>query len=203
MEVKSRHWDEQASGGVINPGLWDAILDLGPGDLLVVRDVSRWGRDEDVFALTQWEIKQRGARIVSLAGEGLGLEDDDEPGSASKLVRFIAQWWAERQRAMIRRATRRSMRRMQARGKRVTHPSKTPYGWMTDPEDRDRLIEEPVEQMTLARMIELRDENRSLRSIARILDEEGRTTREGGPWRHHVIKAILARADEWQSWNAE
>lgn len=58
-----------------------------------------------------------------------------------------------------------------------------------------KLVQEPAEQATLARVYELHAARRSLRQIARVLTEEGRPTRNGGAWRACTIALLLRRAE--------
>src|SRR4051812_33037422 len=102
------------------PGLLDAVAELGPGDVLLVAKRDRLGRDPIAVAFIEKAVTERGARVVSAAGEGTA---DDDPTSI--LMRRIIDAFAEYERLVIKARTRAALRAKRARGERV---GKVPLG---------------------------------------------------------------------------
>lgn len=65
-----------------------------------------------------------------------------------------------------------------------------PYGfsWL-----RGRLVVNPAEIENVRTIIQLRQKNHTLRSIADHLNGLGRRTRSGTPWEHSVIRRVVLR----------
>ena len=80
--------------------------------------------------------------------------------------------------------------------RRRTRPDRTPFGYRVHPQDSARLIEDPVEQQTIFRLVELAQAPVSLRELCRRLDATGRRRRNGKRWAdggHGLIRELLRR----------
>jgi DNA invertase Pin-like site-specific DNA recombinase len=119
LSVVAVHADEGVSGGsdaLDRDGLIDAIGDLQRGDTLVVAKRDRLARDLFVMGGIERMVAKRGARIVSVAGEGTE-GDADDPGAL--LMRGIVDLFAQYERACVRARTRVALRAKARRGGRV------------------------------------------------------------------------------------
>jgi hypothetical protein len=85
-----------------------------------------------------------------------------------------------------------TMLALQARGRRVS--SIPQYGWTTDPERPWRLTPQPEEQQVIQRILREAAAGKSLRAIARGLDDSGVPCRSGRQWSHQTVGAIVRRA---------
>lgn len=52
---------------------------------------------------------------------------------------------------------------------------------------------EPSEQAILGEIRDLRARRRSLREVARVLNEQGMRTRRGSPWRQEYIRSLIIK----------
>lgn len=59
-----------------------------------------------------------------------------------------------------------------------------------------QLVSDPKEQQVIRRIVEMRKNGMSYRSIAEFLNRQGTPTRHGKTWRHVVVKEIYERERE-------
>jgi hypothetical protein len=69
-----------------------------------------------------------------------------------------------------------------------------PYGWMTDPKQPWRLVQQPEEQQVVQRILREAAAGQTFRAIARGLDDSGVARRSGRAWSHQTVGAIVRRA---------
>ncbi len=189
IEVVECFEDRAFSGSdVERPGLWAAVEALRKDYLLVVYRLDRLARDVYLSFIIERKIKERRARMVSTAGEGTWRDTAQD-----KLVRTILSALAEYERKVIAARTSAAMLRHQANGRRMSFL--VPVGWRQDPDEPSRLIEEPDEQDTLARIFSLREQGLGARRIAKALQEEGRKCQGRAKWHPRTITRILKRAE--------
>jgi DNA invertase Pin-like site-specific DNA recombinase len=176
--------DEGYSGGNANrPGLRDALEALGDGDELVVAKRDRLSRDMFLSLWLEKEVKRRGAKIRSAAGEG------DDPTAV--LMKRIVDSFAEYERGMIGLRTRAALAQKRARGERCG--GQVPYGYRAHP-DGLHLVPDGDEQEVSALIRTLREEGQSLRSVAAELEQRGVSTKQGKQtWHPQTIKQILSQ----------
>ena len=157
------------------PGLVAAIAALGPGDVLLVAKRDRLFRaDPYECAVIERAIKYRGAKFVSVAGEGTG---DESPSSI--LMGRILDAMAEHERLLASVRTRAVMAAKRARGERL---GQIPYGWRLDGDGKTLVVDE-AEQLAIELIVRRAREGASLRSIARELDERGIRPKRSHQWR--------------------
>ena len=191
-EIAGEYFDRGVSGSkgmddtADRPGLWDAMRELKRGEILVVKCWDRLARSQLLAEFIHHEVKKRGGRIVSI--ENGAAPDTPE----STLIRQILQAIAEFERHLIRSRTKAAMKKYQAHGRRMG--SIVPYGMMPDPEDRQRMVENPQETAAIARMLELREKGHTYAGIDEQLRAEGFMPRDAEKWHVQQIRRILARA---------
>jgi hypothetical protein len=87
-------------------------------------------------------------------------------------------------------------KRPDTNARRMTRPDRCPYGWKPHPKNLVVLIEDPMEQRTIFRLIELaQDPKASYRELCRRLDAVGCRRRGGQKWAgaHGLVRSVLRR----------
>ena len=167
------------------PGLMDALNALKRGSVLLVAKRDRIGRDALVMAMSEHEAERKGARILSLAGEGT---ESDDP--ASVLMRRIKDAFSEHERLMIAARTRAAMQTLKAKGRYTG--GRTPLGFVLS-EDGRHLRPHEGEQRAIRIVQALEARGMSRRAIARELQQRGILTRRGAQWTHKQVGAVIAQ----------
>jgi site-specific DNA recombinase len=166
-EESLSHRDEDVSGGVFErPGLAAAIEALAALDgekVLVVDSMSRLGRDMLVILTIRHEVERAGARIEFADGTPVGTTPEGE------LFGHILAAFATYERARVRHATSRGLKRRQKNGEWFGRPR---VGWMRDPNDSKKLVPHPGEQQAIGRAVRLSQLGHPSQRIAELLTEE-------------------------------
>jgi DNA invertase Pin-like site-specific DNA recombinase len=198
-------WDEGVSGrnGLKErEGLPDALnaIRAGEADGLVVRELDRLSRDlivQETVLADLWAIRPEVEVYSTRAEEQRNCSRTDDPEEwERKYMRRQLGLVAELVRDLTVARLRRGKRAKAARGGFVG--GRPPFGWKA--QDKE-LVEDPEEQVTLARIRELHSEGRSLRTIAFTLDAEGHKPRPGKrrkteTWHPTTLARIVARFEE-------
>lgn len=177
--------DEGLSGSLSldkRPGILAAITALKKGAALVVAKRDRIGRDPMVVAMIESAVKRKGARIISAAGEGT---DNDDPSSI--LMRRMIDAFGEYERLIIGSRTKAALRAKKNKGERVGY---IPFGY-TLANDGIHLEKYQKEQEVLKRMDSLRKKGLSIRTIAKVLNEDEVLNRRQSKWNHASVHRIL------------
>jgi DNA invertase Pin-like site-specific DNA recombinase len=169
------------------PALVEALAELRAGDVLIVAKRDRLGRDPIVNALLEGEVRRRGARVVSAAGEGTASDDPTDV-----LMRRVVDAFAEYERLLIKARTRAALAALRRRGSRY---GAVPWGDDLGP-DGKTLVPNEAERALVETMREWRALGWSLRRVARELERTGVKTKQGGPWKHSSVASILRRGRE-------
>lgn len=157
-----------------------------PQHVIILRLDRAFRRASDCLAtVEQWQQRGITLHIVDLGGASI------DAGSASgRFMLTILAAVAEMERAQGIERTRAALRQKRSRGERA---GAIPFGWSLDPGDPRRLIVDPEQQRTLARLRQLHAERLSLRHIATVLNNEQHATQGGKPWQHTSVASILRR----------
>ena len=178
--VASTYRDEGYSGADSKrPALLACIDALRRGDVLAVAKRDRLARDVFLSAWIQKEVKRRGARIESVAGEGT---EGDDP--ASVLPRHVIDALAEFERAVIGARTSSALQAKAARGEKTG--GTVPIGFDVDESGQE----------VIAIIRELKARGYSLRQIAAQLEHDGVTVRGKTTW--HLIPKRSQTSSERQ-----
>ena len=170
------------------PVLMDALSALRRNDVLIVAKRDRLGRDVIEVAMIERLVAKRGARVVSAAGEGT---DNEDP--ASMLMRRLIDSFAEYERLIIGSRTRAALAAKRRRGERISRVA--PFGYRFSADGHD--VEPDADELRVLATIEaLRAAGRSLRAIARELNQRGLKTRAGTPWRFEYVRNLVTRRPE-------
>lgn len=180
--------DEALSGSLSlekRPGMLSAINTLTRGDLLVVAKRDRLGRDALVMAMIEAAVKRKGAKIISLAGEG--TENDDPTGM---LMRRMIDAFSEYERLIIGIRVSAALQAKKTKNERVGH---IPYGYQLN-QDGVHLEVNYLEKSRLDAMINMRNKGASIRQIANAMNILTEYNRENKPWNHmSVMRVVIER----------
>jgi len=130
-----------------------------------------------------WDRKGIALHLVDVGGQAINTAS-----AMGRMFLTMMAGFAELERNLIAERTAAALAHKKANGEVY---ASTPYGF-----DRlgDRLVENPQEQGTLARIRSLAGSGESLRGIARLLNREAVPTKRGGRW-HARTLAYLLRND--------
>lgn len=162
--------------------LWSAIKRLKKGETLLVWKWDRLARDLMLSLQIERAVQKRGATVTAVEG--------DIPGNAPQAVamRQIMMAIAELERKMISERTSAAMRAHQRAGRRMS--ARIPYGYMADPKDEHRVVENPDEIPTLNEIWERHKKGESNNAIAHALDP---AKSRCGKWHTGVVRRIVMR----------
>jgi DNA invertase Pin-like site-specific DNA recombinase len=152
--------------------------------VLVVYSLSRLARSTKDTILISERLDKAGCDLVSLS------EKIDTTSAAGKMVFRMLAVMAEFERDLISERTTAALAHKKAQGKRV---GGIPFGFDLA-SDGETLVRNPDEQDSLTFIRDLRNEGRSLRSIASALEARGIATKSGKhQWSAKVVRGVLAR----------
>lgn len=182
--------DEGVSGATDldeRDGLAEAVdlLRDGQADALWVEHLDRLARDLMVQESVLRDVWQADGRVF-VDGEGQELPRDDPDAPDRRMIRQVLGAVAEYERAMTVLRLRRGRRRKAERGGYAY--GSPPFGTRT--KDR-QLVPDPDEAETVRRIVELRDQGQSLRSIVDTLHTEGRPPKRGDRWYPQTVARVL------------
>ena len=163
------------------PGMLEAISSLTKNSVLVVAKRDRLGRDPLVVAMIESAVKRKGAKIISVAGEGT---ESDDPSSI--LMRRLVDAFGEYERLVIGARTKSALKAKKVKGERVGH---IPFGNKLA-KNGIHLEENKSEIQTINIMIKFRSQNMSVRKIAKNLNNQLILNR-GAKWNHSSVHRIL------------
>lgn len=192
LELVAIHVDAGLSAKTLaRPGLQAALgaLDSGQADGLLVAKLDRLTRSvRDLGDLLERYFGQRFS-LLSVA------DSIDTRSAAGRLVLNVLGSVSQWERETTGERTREALAHLKSRGVRLGGAA---VGWErtseTDAEGRRLVVTVPQEAATVERIVRLRSEGLSLRSIARALSAEGHATKAGGEWHASTVRNVLARA---------
>lgn len=170
------------------PGIACALdaLKLGRADGLVVLNLGRISRlltDQEAALAVVW---QHGGRVFTAENGEVQADDPEDPMRTA--MRQMAGVFFQLERAMVVKRLR-DGRRLKAERGGYAH-GRPPFGWKAVGRE---LVEDPAEQLMLARIAELHQDGCSLRQIAARLQAEGHRPRRGERWHPNTLARILER----------
>ena len=175
------------------PGLSDALDQLRPPPRatgLVVARLDRLARSFTVQEAILAVIWQAGATAFSVDAGEVPQDDPDDPMRTA--IRQIMGVIHQLDRALIVKRMRAGRTAKAAQGKHATGPYR--YGYRGEGNGRDRdAAPRSDEQDTVERILALRRDGESYRSIAATLDTEDRKPRRGDHWQPTSVRNIIER----------
>lgn len=188
--------DEGVSGRVDaadRPGLSEALalLRVPPQvDGLIVARMDRLARSlmvqEAVLAL----VWREGGEVVAADVGIVARDDPDDPMRTA--MRQMAGVFAQLDRSALAKRMRDGRKAKAATGRKAT--GEYPFGYRGEGQGRERdAAPDPVEQATVARIVELRRGGASYRQIVAALDHEGLRPRRAESWSPMSVRAVVTR----------
>lgn len=181
--------DEGLSGSLSidkRPGIGDALNAIKKGDLLLVAKRDRLGRDPLAIAMIEAAVARQGAKIISAAGEGT---DNEDPSSI--LMRRVIDAFGEYERLIIKARTKAALHAKKRRNERVGH---IPFGHQLA--SNGVHLEPHTEEAAILKEIQrLRKRGKSIRDIAKTLNNKQRFNRGQSPWNEASIFRIMKSAE--------
>ncbi len=176
--------DAGASAKTLNrPGLQKALaaLEAGEAEGLLVAKLDRLTRSvRDLGSLLDTHFKTRFS-LFSVA------DQVDTRTAAGRLVLNLLTSVAEWERECIGERTSQALQHLKAEGRHVGAPG------LGQRMEAGKLVENPDETATVARIQELRAARKTLREIAASLTAEYYQTKRGGKWGPETVRQVLAR----------
>jgi DNA invertase Pin-like site-specific DNA recombinase len=214
MTIVRTYSDEARSGLVIDrrDALKQLIADVETGNVdfkvILVYDVSRWGRfqDPDEAAHYEYICKRAGIRVIYCAEQ---FENDASPysalfkaikrASAAEYSRDLSVKVFAGQSRLIKLGFRQGgsagygLRRQLVDQKGVVKGLLARGEWKSLQTDRVVLIPGPPDEVEIVRWIftSFAKQRKSLRDLARLLNERGIRNARGGPWQWHHVRQTL------------
>lgn len=175
--------DEDESGKSLDrPGV-KRILELvrrRQVDAVIITKLDRLTRNvRDAYDLVDL-FNRKEVVLVSLA------ESLDTGSASGRMVLNVMAAFAQMEREVIGERTSAALQQKRRRGERAGN---IPYGYRVV--YGGRLEEDPKEQGVIREIREMRTAGASLRDIADALNEAGRKTRRGTPWRFQYVANVL------------
>jgi DNA invertase Pin-like site-specific DNA recombinase len=178
-------------------GLLEALSALQGGDRggavrgLVVYRLDRLARDLVLQESLLAEVWRGGGRVFSTsAAEDAYLDPSGADGDPSRaLIRQILGAVAQYERGMIRLRLKSGKQRKAAAGGYIG--GAPPLGWRAEGRE---LVPDANEAATRQRILALRADGQSLRTVCSTLTAEGHSTKRGGQWHAETVRQILASA---------
>jgi DNA invertase Pin-like site-specific DNA recombinase len=175
------------------PGLSAALDALRPPPKAMGLLVARLDRLARTLTVQEavLQVAWRAGAVVFTADSGEVLADDPSDPMRTAM-RQMAGVFAQLDRALVVKRMRDGREAKAARGHHAA--GEYPYGYQGAGEGKDRdAAPHPEEQETVARIMELRSEDRSFRAIAEQLDAEGRKPRRAKSWSAMAVRNVVLR----------
>jgi DNA invertase Pin-like site-specific DNA recombinase len=181
------YFEDRLSGGTKvedRPAMLEAFgaLRASGAGVLVAAKRDRIARDVVVAATVEQMARDAGARVVT--ADGVAVEDTRE----GMLLQGLMDLFAQYERAAIRARTGAALAVKRSKGERYTR--RAPLGFRFED---GRLVEDPEERATLARVRDMKRRGISTGRVATILNAEGLRCR-GGRWHVTTLARALRRA---------
>lgn len=186
--------DEGVSGtieAVDRPQLSAAIREIGPkASGILVADLDRFARSLTVQETALAVIWRAGGRVFTATSGEVHADDPDDPSRT--LIRHVMGAVIEFEKRQAVKRMRGGMLAKAATGRKAT--GSYAYGYRGEGKGRERDARpNPPEQVTVARIITLRDTGASYRDICASLSAEGHHPKRGTRWLPMTVKRIYDR----------
>ena len=183
-EIVQTFADKDVSGAdELRPLLWQAVDALRKGDVLLCWKRDRLARDLYLMCAIRRAVKKHGGIIHTVEQGEMGTEPEDV--FRDQIIDAVA----ELERKLISARTRAAMLQHQREGRRMSHD--LPYGWIVDPNDSKRMIEDESQEKTIAEILSMREDGKSYGAIAKYLNKNGGT--KATPWTSAGVWRVYRR----------
>jgi site-specific DNA recombinase len=164
------------------PKLQRMLKDAAEGkfDVVVIDHLDRFGRGEPV-AICMEELSFHNVRLECVQ---VKIEDTDE----GRLLVYLHSYSSKKEYGRIVKRTKDGRMRHLREGKLLGGVPKYGYMWNSE---HTKYLPDPKERLVVERIFSLAKGGMTVRSIAKVLNDEGIPARKGGLWRHNTVSAIL------------
>lgn len=135
--------------------------------------------------LDHWDAKGITIHFADQGGNSINVST----AMGRHFVRFMLSN-AEFEADLTSERTSQMMQHRQKNGERMTHKNLVPYGKMIDPNDANRIVDNPDEIRMISEVLLLRDEGFSYRAICEQMECNDRQLRKG-PWHPQKVKDMI------------
>lgn len=162
-------------------------------NVIIIKDTSRFGRNWVKSGEYFEKIEEMGVRFISIQ-EGIDTADPKCPALKMLPFYFIFNEWhsattSEKIRAVIQKQAE--------QGKHINYLA--PYGYDKDPDDKYKLVIDPVVAPIVRRIFEMRLQRMPYNAIARTLNSEGVLSPSGYNEEKHGLQFKKARINKWSA----
>lgn len=189
----------EVAGAYADEGISGARADNRPGFQAAIEDACRLRATLVVYSLSRFARSTRDAILYverleqAKAGFAVIREQIDTSSAVGRMFFRLISVLAEFEREQTAERTSEAMQYHQSQGRRMSRYA--PYGYMVDPVDPAKIVEDPMEQAMIDRVCDLReDRGMSLRKIAQAMMDQGIPFRGREQWHFRTVKDILNRA---------
>ena len=175
--------DDNVSGaGFERKGIKELKNDVSRGavNLLVIKDLSRLGRNNAKTLLFLDYLEENGVRVITYDGRYDSLKDNDTVG--------IDTWYNERYIKDISRKIRANLRFKIQKGEYIGN---SPFGYLKSPVEKNKLIVNEEEAKVVKKIYSLYQEGWGYSRIATYLNEKGCPSPSKGIWNPVSVRRIL------------
>lgn len=186
-EIDGWYIDNGYSGSEQNrPALQDLLEDVKKNAEVpvIVAKIDRWARDTFLHLYLEKELVKTGSSLLSVAEDGFNDTDNATNALMREIMMSFAKFEAQRISARMSGGRRQKAKT----GGHAT--GRIPFGYTKDSETGELVIH-PQESAIVRCIFKDRERGKSLRAIAKGLNEAGSTTKKGNKWRAKSISNIL------------
>lgn len=182
-ELAGIHCDEGISGTKSDrEGLLSAMAEAGKGTALIVYSLSRLTRSTKDLISFGDKLEKQGADLISLT------EKIDTTTAAGKMVFRMLGVLNEFERDQVSERTKAALAHKKANNQVYNH---TPYGYTRNGESLEHNDDEAA---VAAQAVKLHQSGKTMRAIARHLNEHGIPTKLGKQWQPMQVSRLIKRA---------
>lgn len=180
--VKTYIDDNVSGAGFERRGIEELKKDVSVGlvNLLVIKDLSRLGRNNAKTLLFLDYLEENGVRVITYDGRYDSLKDNDTVG--------IDTWYNERYIRDISRKIRANLRFKIQKGEYIGN---SPFGYLKSPKEKNKLIINDEEAKVVKKIYSLYQEGWGYSRIAAYLNQKGCLSPSKGTWNPVAIRRIL------------
>lgn len=175
--------DDNVSGAIFERrGIEELKNDISKGivNLVVIKDLSRLGRDNAKTLLFLDYLWENGVRLITYDGRFDSLKDNDTVG--------IDTWYNERYIKDISKKIRASLRFKIQKGEYIGN---SPFGYLKSPTEKNRLVVNEEEAKVVKKIYSLYREGWGYSRIAAYLNQKGCPSPSEGTWNPVSVRRIL------------
>ena len=159
----------------------------------IVTDITRFGRNWGQSGYYFGALSDLGVRFISKE-ENIDTANPNCPGLKVLPFYFVfAEWYS----ASISGKIRSVFEKQNEEGKHRCY--RAPYGYDKDPDDKYKLVIDPMTSPTVKRIFEMRLDKMSYGSIARILNDDGVPSPNGHAVEKYDIENKKPRHNKWSA----